>query len=51
MGQLDGANLVYAEEDRTNWTVQDKRVSTGTEYRQDWNNVGTQSTKMPSIAQ
>jgi hypothetical protein len=41
--------LPYAEEDRTNWTVQDKRASTDAEYGQDWTNVGTQQTKMPRI--
>ena len=39
----------YVEKDRTNWTVLEKRASTDTEYRQDWTNVGTQSTKMPRI--
>jgi len=39
----------YAEEDRTNWTVQEKRASTDTVYRQDWTNVGTPSTKTPHI--
>jgi len=39
----------YAEEDRTNWTVRDKRASSHTEYRQDWTNVGNQSTKMRRI--